>query len=180
MIKIALSEQEHRQLEDMFKTTEGRLRTRCQAVLMAHRGRQHRHIAADLGVTVRTLQRWLRVYQAQRLAGLQLRWRPGRRARIPAALAPEILGWILWGPAGCGLDRANGTYAELATQLYRTHGLAVGASTMRAFCTNHGVRPYRPTYHYLKADPAQQTQARQDLQALKKGRGGRTRLVEPR
>jgi transposase len=168
MIKITLSEQEHRQLEDIFKTTEGRLRTRCQAILMAHRGRRHRHIAEDLGVTVRTLQRWLRAYQAKRLAGLQLRWRPGRRAHIPAALAPEILGWILQGPAGCGLDRANWTYAELATQLYRTHGIAVSASTMRAFCTNHGVRPYRPTYRYLKADPEQQTQARQDLQALKK------------
>jgi transposase len=168
MITITLSAQEHRQLEDMFKTTEGRLRTRCQALLMAHRGRQHRHIAEDLGVTVRTLQRWLRAYQAKRLAGLQLRWRPGRRARIPAALAPEILGWILQGPAGCGLDRANWTYAELATQLYRTHGLAVSTSTMRAFCASYGVRPYRPTYHDRKADPVQQALARQDLQALKK------------
>jgi hypothetical protein len=43
MIKITLSEQERRQLEGMFKTaSEGRLRTRCQAVLMAHRGRRHR------------------------------------------------------------------------------------------------------------------------------------------
>ena len=61
MIKITLSEQERRQLEDTFKTTaEGRLRIRCQAILMAHRGRRHRHIAEDLGVTVRTLQRGLR------------------------------------------------------------------------------------------------------------------------
>jgi transposase len=169
MMKVTLSQQERRQLEDVFKTTcDARLRTRCQAVLMAHRGRRHRHIAEDLGVTVRTLQRWLRAYQATRLAGLKLRWRPGRRARIPAALAPEILGWILQGPTGCGLDRANWTYAELATQLYRIHGITVSASTMRAFCTSYGVRPYRPTYRYLKADPAQQAKARQDLQALKK------------
>jgi transposase len=169
MMKITLSDQERLQLTEVFQTTaDARLRLRCQAILMAHRGRRHRHIAEDLGVTARTLQRWLRAYQAVRLAGLQLRWRPGRTARIPAALAPEILGWILQGPAGCGLDRANWTYAELATQLYRTHGIAVSASTMRAFCTNHGVRPYRPTYHYLKADPEQQMLARQDLQALKK------------
>jgi transposase len=169
MIQITLSEHERQQLEDMVKTTaEGRLRTRCQALLMAQRGRPHHPIAEDLGVTVRTLQRWLRAYQDTRLAGLTLRWRPGRRARIPAALAPEILGWILQGPTGCGLDRANWTYAELATQLYRTHGLAVSTSTMRAFCASWGVRPYRPTYHYLKADPAQQAMARQELQALKK------------
>src|SRR5215475_8424659 len=131
MIQITLSEQERQQLEDMFKTTaEGRLRTRCQAILMAHRGRRHRPIAEDLGVTVRTLQRWLRAYQDKRLAGLKLRWRQERRARIPAALAPEILGWILHVPAGCGLDRANWTYAELATQLYRTPGLTVRPSTI--------------------------------------------------
>jgi transposase len=169
MIKIALSEQERRQLEGMFKTTaEGRLRIRCQAILMAHRGRRHRHMAEDLGVTVRTLQRWLRAYQGKRLAGLKPQWRPGRRARIPAALAPEILGWILQGPTGCGLDRANWTYAELATQLYRTHGITVSTSTMRAFCASYGVRPYRPTYRYRKADPVQQAAARQELQALKK------------
>jgi transposase len=142
MIQITLRERERQQLEDLFKTAaEGRLRTRCQAILMAHRGRRHCHIAEDLGVTVRTLQRWLRAYQDKRLAGLKLRWRPGRRARIPAALAPEILGWILQGPAGCGLDRANSTYAELAMQLYRTHGLTVSPCTIRAFCTSYGVRP---------------------------------------
>jgi transposase len=179
MIKITLSEQERQQLEDTFQTTsEGRRRTRCQAILMAHRGRQHRHIAEDLGVSVRTRPRWLRAYQDQRLAGLTLRWRPGRRARIPAALAPEILGWILQGPIGCGLDRANWTYAELATQLYRTHGITVSTSTMRAFCASYGVRPYRPTYHYRKADPVQQAVARQDWQALKKSRGRSTGLAE--
>jgi transposase len=103
MMKITLSDQERLQLTEVFQTTaDARLRLRCQAILMAHRGRRHRHIAEDLGVTARTLQRWLRAYQAMRLAGLQLRWRPGRTARIPAALAPEILGWILQGPAGCG------------------------------------------------------------------------------
>ena len=169
MMQITLSEQARRQLESVFKTTpDARLRTRCQAILMAHRGRRHRHIAEDLGVHVRTLQRWLHAYQNTRLAGLKLQWRPGRSARIPAALAPEILGWILQGPPGCGLDRANWTYAELATQLYRRHGITVSASTMRAFCTSYGVRPYRPTYRYLKANPAQQAVARQDLQALKK------------
>jgi transposase len=147
---------------------------------MAHRGRRHRHIAEDLGVDVRTLQRWLRAYQNTRLAGLELRWRPGPRARIPAALAPEILGWILQGPSGCGLDRANWTSAELATRLSRSHGITVNASAMRAFCTTYGVRPYRPPDRYLKADPAQQAVARQDLRAQKKGRGRRTGLAESR
>lgn len=169
MIKLTLNDQERRQLEETFQTTpNARLRARCQAILMAHRGRRHRHIAEDLGVSVRTMQRWLRVYQTKRFAGLKIRWVPGRRPRLPEALASAILTWITQGPPGCGLDRANWTYAELAAYLYSTHGITVSASTMRAFCTRHGVRPYRPTYQYLKADPAQQETARQELQALKK------------
>jgi transposase len=168
-MKIPLSAQERRHLEDVCKTTsDARLRPRCQAVVMAHRGRRHRHIAEDLGVHGRTRPRWLRAYQQTRLAGLKLRWRPGRRARIPAAMAPESLGWILTGPSGCGLERANWTDAELAPPLDRTHGVTVSARTMRAFCASAGVRPYRPPSRDLNADPVPQATARQALQALKK------------
>jgi transposase len=181
MIKLRLNTQECRQLEDLFKVTpDRRLRARCQAVLMAARGRRHRHMAEDLGVSVRTLQRWLNTYHARGLAGLQIRWASGRAAKIPEAWAPEILTWIQAGPAGCGLDRANWTYEELAMYLYRTKGLTVSVTTMRAFCRRHGVRPYRPTYQYLKANPEQQAQACQDLQTLKKSRGRGTRAAESR
>jgi transposase len=169
MIKVTLSELARRRLEDTFKTTpDRRLHTRCQALLMAARGRRHHHIAADLGISTRTLQRWLNAYQAHGLGGLTIQWATGPSSRIPEALASEILSWIKDGPAGCDLDRANWTYAELATHLYRTHGIAVSESTMRAFCTRHGVRPYRPTYRYLKGDSVQQAAARQDLDAFKK------------
>jgi transposase len=164
-----LSAEEHRQLEDGFKTTPNvRLRARCQAILMAHRGRRHRHIAEELGVSVRTIQRWLQAYHHQRVAGLKLQWVPGRTRRIPEALTSTLLTWITQGPAGCGVDRANWTSAELAPPLYQTHGMAVSASTMRAFCATHGVRPYRPTYRDLKAEPVQQHTAQQDLQVVKK------------
>jgi transposase len=169
MIRVTLSEDERRFLTQTMKTTpKRRLRERCQAVLMAAHGRLHRHIAEDLGVRVRTIQRWLRAYGAQGLEGLILQWAPGRAPRLPAALADEILAWIIHGPTGCGLDRAHWTYGELAAHLSRTHGLAVSTSTMQAFCTKHGVRPYRPTYRDLKGHPAKQDAARQELEAFKK------------
>jgi hypothetical protein len=79
-----------------------------------------------------------------------------------------MLTWVKQGPAGGGLDRAHWTAAERATYLYQTKGLAVSERTMRAFCTQPGVRPYRPAYHDLKDDPVQQEAARQDLEAFKK------------
>ena len=181
MITINLSKDEGQRLEETFHTTrDHRLRDRCQAILMAARGRRHRQIAEDLGVSGRTLQRWLNAFQAEGLAGLTIRWAPGRAPHISEALASEILAWVRQGPAGCGLDRANWTYAELAAHLYRTKGIAVSESTMRAHCAKHGVRPYRPTYRYLKADPARQAAAQQDLRALKKSRRGGAGPAEPR
>jgi hypothetical protein len=48
MRRIKLTGPEQAQLEQIFKTTEDRrLRERCQAVLMARRGRQRQTIAQD-------------------------------------------------------------------------------------------------------------------------------------
>jgi transposase len=142
MMTINLNEDESRRLADTFHTTQDRrLRDRCQAILMAARGRRHRQIAEDLGISVRTLQRWLNAYQAEGPDGLPIQWASGRAPHIPEALASEILAWVTQGPAGCGLDRANWTYAELTAHLYRRKGLTVSESTMRAYCTKHGVRP---------------------------------------
>jgi len=104
------------------------------------------------------------------LDGLTIRWAPGRTPHIPETLAPESVAWVKQGPAGCGLDRANWTAAELAVSLYQTKGIGVSERTMRTFCTKHGRRPYRPTYQDLKGDPAQQEAADQDLETFKKSR----------
>ena len=41
---------------------------------------------------------------------------------------------------------------------------------MHRFCSRIGIRPYRPTYRYLRGDPDEQAQAREDIADLKKGR----------
>jgi len=74
MIRITLNDHDRQQLEHTFTTTaDRRLRDRCQAILMADRGRRHHQIAEDLRVTPRTLQRWLNA---------QWHGRP-RRAPVP-------------------------------------------------------------------------------------------------
>jgi transposase len=171
MIRIRLKAEEREELERTFKgTPERRLRDRCQAVLMADRGRRRGQIAADLGVHRASVHRWLRAHQARGLAGLRIKWAVGPSPRIPAARAETIPAWVKDGPQGCGLERANWTDAELAAHLYRAHGIEVRATAMRAFCHRHGVRPYRPTYRYLRGDPARQEAARRELEGLKKSR----------
>jgi hypothetical protein len=61
MLKPLLSEHARRLLEDTFKTTPDRR--------LRDRGRHHHHSAEDLAISTRTLQRWLKAYQAQGICG---------------------------------------------------------------------------------------------------------------
>jgi transposase len=171
MRRIRLTATEQGQLEQLFKTTpDRRLRDRCQAVLMAHRGRKRKTIAQDLGVHRTTVRLWLKQFPERGLAGLQIQWAPGQAGRIPETLASTIQAGVQDGPQGCELDRANWTYEELATHRYRTTGIEVKRTAMRVFCQRHAIRPYRPTYRYLRGNPEKQQAAQEALAALKKKR----------
>jgi transposase len=171
MIHLRLPEQELDRLEAEFRATGDRkLRDRLQIVLMAARGRRPGQIATDLGISTRTVPRWLNAYLERGLDGLRPRKAKGAEPKIPATLADEVRRWVTDGPAACGLDRANWTYAELADHLRKTHGVEAGRSAMLRFCKKLGVRVYRPTYRFLRADPAKQRKAKEGLAGLKRGR----------
>lgn len=171
MIRIQLSQRDQSSLEQAFRSaTDRKLHDRIQIIRLAHRKRPHQDIATDLGITPRTVQRWLNAYLERGLAGLQVRKSPGATPKLTDDLAPVLRQWVIDGPTACGLDRANWTYAELADYLVRKRGIRVRKSAMQVFCNKHGIRPYRPTYRFLRGDPAKQAVAREELAALKKGR----------
>jgi transposase len=171
MIRIRLPEDEVQSLEQVLRTTaDAKLRHRAQIVLMAHRGRRHPEIAADTGTTQRSVQRWLNAYLDGGLERLRPRKAKGAAPKLTEDLAPTLRQWVIDGPAGQGLDRANWTYEELAEHLFRAEGIRVRKSAMQAFCRRHEIRPYRPTYRFLRGDPEKQAVARQELADLKKGR----------
>lgn len=168
MIRIHLSDREASRLEQAFlQATDRKLRDRLQIIRLAHRGRPHQDIAADLGITPRTVQKWLNAYLDRGLDGLKPRKAKGQAPAVPDHLAPEIRRWVIEGPAGQGLDRANWTHAELADHLRKTHGITASRSAMQRFCRRHGIRPYRPTYRHLRGDPVKQAQAAEELADLR-------------
>jgi transposase len=170
MIRIQLPPSEADRLEELFRTTQDRkLRDRLQIVLMAHRGRARQDIANDLGIHRIGVTRWLNAYRERGLDGLLPRKAKGGTPGIPAAMAGEIKRWVIEGPAKQGLDRANWTHEELADHLKKTHGIQTSRPAMRRFCKEVGIRPYRPTYRYLRGDEDKQAQAKEDLAGLKKG-----------
>lgn len=170
MIRIQLPPAEADRLEALFRSTLDRtLRDRLQIVLMAHRGRPRQDIATDLGIHRIGVTRWLNAYCERGLEGLLPKKAKGGTPGIPASIADEVKRWVIEGPAKQGLDRANWTHEELADHLLKTHGIKTSRSAMHRFCQKVGIRPYRPTYRYLRGDPAKQAQAREDLAGLKKG-----------
>jgi transposase len=171
MIHILLPSKEVERLEHVLRASdEPKFRTRVQIVLMAHRGRPHGQIACDTGTSRSSVQRWLNAYLERGLDALRPR-KPGKpHPKLTDDLAPVLRSWAIGGPQAQGLDRANWTHAELAEHLFRTRGIRVGKSAMQAFCREHDIRPYRPTYRFLRGDPEKQAVAREELAALKRGR----------
>src|SRR3954468_7346490 len=168
VIRIKPTDAEARRLEQSFlQATDRKLRDRLQIVRLAHRGRKHQDIAADLGTTPRTVQRWLNAYLDGGIQALRPRKARGHDPAIPAHLAGTIRRWVIDGPAARGLDRANWTHAELADQLRKTHGITASRSAMQRFCRKNGIRPYRPTYRLLRGDPVKQAEARVELAELR-------------
>jgi len=171
MIRIRLSEPDARLLDDEYRRSKDAAhRNRLPIVRLAARGRPHQQIAADLGITTRSVQRWLNRYLEHGTAGLRTRKAKGAEAKIPPDLADEVRRWVIAGPQAQGLDRANWTHAELAEHLFRTHGIRASRSAMQRSCQRLGIRVYRPTYRFLRGDPAKQAAAREDLAGLKRGR----------
>jgi transposase len=171
VIRIQLPATEAERLDAQFRSTpDPRLRLRLQIVLMAHRGRARQDIAADLGVHRKTVTRWVNAYCDAGLDALRPRKAKGTPGKIPKDLAEEIKRWVIEGPAEQGLDRANWTHEELADHLLKTHGIRTSRSAVQRFCSGIDIRPYRPTYRYLRGNPQKQAQAKEELAELKKER----------
>jgi transposase len=171
MIRIHLSQAEARRLQQLFRTTDDRkLRDRLQIVLLAHQGRPRQQIADDLAIARRSVTRWLNAYCDGGLQALAPRKPKGKAASIPEGLADEVKAWVIGGPASCGLELANWSHEELAEHLKRAKGIKTSRSAVQRFCAKVGIRPYRPTYRYLRGDPAKQHKAREGQAELKRGR----------
>lgn len=171
MIRVQLPPPEADRLDALFRSTDDlTFRVRLQIVLMAHRGRARQDIATDLGVHRRTVTRWVNAYRADGLDALRPKKAKGTPGHIPASLADEIKQWVIDGPAGQGLDRANWTHEELADHLKKTKGIRTSRSAVQRFCSGIGIRLYRPTYRHDRGDPVKQARAREELADLGNGR----------
>ena len=178
-IRLTATEQAH--LDQLCKTTnDRRLRDRCQAIGLAHRGRQRQTIAPELGGHRPTVRLWLQQYDAPGVEGLPSPWGPRQRGRMPETLVLTRHEGVQAGPQGCGRERAHWTDAALATSRDQSTGLAVPRTARRGGCRRSALRPSRPPSRSRRGDPEQPPAARAERTAGKKSPRGTGRVVEPR
>ena len=144
------------QLQALADQEAGKTRfLRLRAVILARGGRSAPEIAQALGAGRRTVQEWVRRYNAEGLDGLVDR--PGRgrpcrltepqlarlRDRIDAGPAPEDGACTLRGP-------------EVRALLEREFGVAYSPAAVYFLLHRLGYEPLDPRPRHIKADPAAQ------------------------
>ena len=90
---IALSEQEHQQLEQWARKrrSAAALALRARIVLSCRDGRPNREVAQRLGVTTQTVGKWRGRFMARRLHGLLDEPRSGAPRSISDAVVESVL-----------------------------------------------------------------------------------------
>jgi transposase len=146
-VRLQLHYDEQARLARYYDETErAETRTRAQMVLLAAAGRTAPQIAPLVRRSVDTVQRVLRRYQRDGLAGIPHRPRPGRPVAVPAAWRTELLRVIERDPHTVGVQSATWTTRLLADYLARTTGCRVGIETVRRHLHQAGYVCKRPTW----------------------------------
>jgi transposase len=146
-IRLPVSEEEQTRLARYYdETDQAETRTRAQMVLLAVTGQTAPQIAPLVRRSVDTVQRVLRRYQREGLAGLPHRPRPGRPVALPATWQAELLRVIEVDPHSVGVPSAIWTTRLLADYLARTTGHRAGIETVRLQLHQAGYVCKRPTW----------------------------------
>lgn len=122
------------------RTAPGRVVERARIVDPAARGWRAAGIAAAVGVSERTVRRWVKRFTAQGLAGLADASRSGRPATYPPEAVGEVVVASLTDPAELGLPFGRWTLDRLAAYLAEEKGIAIKRSRIGEILVAEGLR----------------------------------------
>lgn len=143
MIRMTLTEEQRRELQQVSRQAVGRVALRAQMVLLVGRGYTVPQIAQIHGCGEDVVRAWLHRYRAEGVAGLEDEPRSGRPAkdRLAAEIVDTQAGQS---PACSGHARASWTVATLAAFLASRFRLVLSRSSVRRYLKAKGWRWARP------------------------------------
>jgi transposase len=162
------------------KDPDPELRFRAHIILLLAEGHPWDTIEAMLFCSSRTVDRWLKRFQDQRVAGLTGRKR-GRPFRLGLGWVATLVSWVTTKtPSEFGFLRSRWSCALLALLLREREGVSASRETVRRWL-HRGQLVYRRPRPVLKPDEAERQAKLAELRALWRAcprtrrRSGRTR-----
>ena len=155
-IKIeTLTESAHQALVDLYHSTnQPRIRTRAQMILLsAEQALKAPQIALIVRESERTVQRWLKRYQAEGIPGMHDAPKSGKPSKVSAAYRQQLLSSVRQRPRSLGLEFSLWTLARLADYLAEQTGVRLSEEGVRLQLKAMGIILSRPQHKISSPDP---------------------------
>ena len=145
----------HQALLDLYQATKlPRIRTRAQMILLsAEQALKAPQIALIVRESERTVQRWLKRYQAEGISGLQDAPKSGRTSKVSAAYRQQLLSSVRQRPRSLGLEFSLWTLARLADYLAEQTGVRLSEEGVRLQLKGMDIVLSRPQHKISSPDP---------------------------
>jgi transposase len=114
-------------------------------------------IAASMGVSARSVWRWLARWRAGGAAALATAMRPGRPPKLTPTQETRVLGWIDRSPTAFGFATERWTAPRVAALLEQSLGVRMNHRYLNRWLARRGITPQLP-----QRVPRERDQARID------------------
>jgi transposase len=123
------------------------------AIRRIQEGWRSKDVAAFLGVTERTVCRWLTAFRAHGADGLKAKPNAGPAPYLTPAQERQVLGWLLQKPSAFGFASELWTSRRLAQLIDQRFGVRYNANYLCAWLAERGFTPQKPTVQARERDP---------------------------
>jgi len=127
---------------------------RALAVHRVEDGDAAADVAADFGVSVRTLRRWLAAWRSRGAQGLLDAARPGRPPKLGGPQAEEVLSWLGRDATEFGFPTSWWTAPRVAELVRRRLGVSMNHRYLNDWLGRRGISPQLPQKRAAERDQA--------------------------
>lgn len=151
---MELSEEARAELQAALRSDyyDGSVSSRARIVLMYADGHQKSEIAKLLRTTRPTVDKWLKRYAEEGMAGLVNLTSPGGPRQIPDEIRAKVLAWSRMSPPEA-LGLSHWTSGEMARYVKRTEGVYVSQAWVSLLWREVGLKPWQRGTFKISRDP---------------------------
>jgi putative transposase len=114
---------------------------RLQAVALKQQGHKPTQIARRLGTTLRSVERWIDVYQTKGPEGLKAKPSPGRSPKLSLRQKRSLVNCLVKGASACGFATDLWTGRRIAEVIRRRYGAKYHPCAIPRLMTGLGFSP---------------------------------------